>query len=138
MEGFGANTSTPQCEVNQVMTKLVSLCRTLIVLGIFFAFAGQASLALAGTMGNIAGTVRDSATGAPIAGVSLRISSNSQTVSTTTDSHGHFVVFSLQPDDYTLTAQKDGYGTQSFPGYAVSADQTQLYDLKLTPAAPGS
>ncbi|HYL26596.1 MAG TPA: carboxypeptidase-like regulatory domain-containing protein [Candidatus Nitrosotalea sp.] len=120
------------------MANFISLRRPLMLIGLLVVFAGQSSLALAGTSGNIAGTVRDSATGAPIAGVSLRISSNSQTISTTTDSRGHFVVFSLQPDDYTLTAQKDGYGTQSFSGYSVSADQTQLYDLKLAPAAPGS
>jgi hypothetical protein len=102
------------------------------------AFAGQASTALAGTSGNIQGTISDANSGAPVAGVSLRISSGSQTVSTKTDARGHFVVFSLQPDDYTLTAQKDGYATESFSGYSVYADQTQVYDFKLTPAAPGS
>jgi hypothetical protein len=100
------------------------------------ALAGQTAWAPAGTLGNMAGTVRDAKTGAPIAGVRLQITSPSQAVQVTTDAHGHFVVFSLQPDDYTVTAQKNGYDTVSFDGYSVFADQTQQYDLQLTPSSP--
>jgi hypothetical protein len=116
------------------MTKLLSLGRSLS-LGLLVAFIGQASWALAGTSGNISGIVRDAKTGAPIAGVSLRITSGSQTVDTTTDASGHFVVFALQPDDYTLTAEKPGYGAQSITGYSVYADQSEVCDFQLTPAA---
>ena len=101
---------------------------------LLFAFAAPAGWALAGTSGGIAGTISDGKTGAPIPGVQLRISSPSETITTTTDAHGHYFVFSLQPDDYTLTAVKDGYKTESFAGYSVYADQTQRYDLTLTPA----
>jgi hypothetical protein len=110
----------------------------LSLMGLLVAFAGQAGLAQAGTSGNIAGTIRDAKTGAPVAGVRLQIKSPSQTVETTTDDHGHFVVFALQPDDYTLTAEKDGYDSKAFADYPVFADQTQQYDLQLNPAATTS
>jgi hypothetical protein len=115
--------------------ELSSLRRWLSVLGLLAAFMSQASWASAGTLGGISGVITDSKTGAPIAGVRLQISSPSQTITTTTDAHGHYVVFSLQPDEYTVTAEKDGYGTGSFPGYAVFADQTQLYDFQLDPGS---
>jgi len=107
---------------------------SLLLLGLLVAFASQASWALAGSSGGIAGTVTDAQTGAPIPGVRLQITSPSQTVNTTTDAHGHFVVFSLEPDNYTLTAEKDGYATRTAAGYSVYADQTQQYDLSLSPA----
>ncbi len=117
------------------MTKLSSLRRSLSLVALLVAFASLASVARAGTLGNIQGTIRDAATGAPIAGVRLEITSGSQAVAATTDAHGHFVVFSLQPDDYTLTAEKTGYASRSVSGYSVFADQTQVYDLQLDPAS---
>jgi hypothetical protein len=116
--------------------KSFSLRRAFIALGMVLAFAAPAASALAGTSGAIRGIVSDSGNGTPIAGVHLRISSPSQVVETTTDSHGHYVVFGLQPDDYTITAVKPGYNAQSFSGESVYADQTQVYDLKLTAAPP--
>ena len=112
-----------------------SLRRSLSVLGLLAAFIGQASWASAGTLGGIAGIVTDAKTGAPVAGVHLQISSPSQTITVTTDSHGHYIAFSLQPDDYTLTAEKAGYDTRSLSGYSVYADQTQQYDLQLDPGS---
>jgi Carboxypeptidase regulatory-like domain len=117
------------------MKQPTSLRYTLSLLAVLVAFIGQASLAHAGTLGNIAGTVRDASTGAPVAGARIEITSGSQAVATTTDAKGHFVVFSLQPDDYTLTAEKPGYATRSVAGYSVFADQTQQYDLEMTPAS---
>ena len=118
------------------MLKTSLLRRRLLGLAFVCAFIAPAGWALAGTSGGIAGIITDATTGAPIPGVQLRISSPSQTVTTTTDSNGHYIVLSLQPDDYTLTAVKAGYGSQSFAGYSVYADQTQRYDLTLTPATP--
>ncbi len=89
--------------------------------------------AQAGTSGGIAGVVTDSKTGAPVAGAHLTIASGSQEATATTDAHGHFIVFSLQPDNYTITAEKDGYASRAVSGYPVFADQTQRYDLKLDP-----
>lgn len=114
------------------------LRRSFITLGLLVAFVSQASWALAGTSGGIAGTITDAKTGTPISGVRLQISSPSQTVNTTTDAHGHFIVFSLEPDNYTLTAAKDGYATRSSAGYSVYADQTQQYNLSLSPAPPAT
>jgi hypothetical protein len=114
------------------------LHHSLGLIALVAALAGQTAAAPAGTLGNIAGTVRDAKTGAPIAGVRLQITSPSQAVQVTTDAHGHFVVFSLQPDEYTLTAVKNGYDTASFDGYSVFADQTQQYDLKLNASSPTS
>jgi hypothetical protein len=97
-----------------------------------------AGWAQAGTLGNMQGTVRNATTGAPIAGVHLEIASKSQVVNVVTDARGHFVAFSLQPDDYTLTAEKSGYDTRSVSGYDIFADQTQVYDLQLSPASNNS
>lgn len=119
-------------------TKSVSTRSALGALGLLFALATQTSWALAGTSGGIAGTITDANTGAPIAGVHLKISSPSQSVDVVTDAHGHYIAFSLQPDDYTLTATKDGYAARSLDGYSVFADQTQRYDLQLYPAASGA
>lgn len=114
------------------------LRRSLGTIGLLAAFASQAAWALAGTSGGVAGVVTDANTGAPIPGVQLKISSPSQTVTTTTDAHGHYIVFSLQPDDYSLTAVKDGYDARTVSGDSVYADQTQRYDLQLTPASATS
>lgn len=120
------------------MIETLSLRRSLGLMALLAALASQSGLAHAGTLGGISGIVTDAKTGAPIAGVRLQISSPSQTMTATTDAHGHYVAFSLQPDDYTFTAEKDGYTTQSFSGYSVFADQTQLYDLKLDPSSTTS
>lgn len=107
-------------------------------MGLLLAFGGQAGVALAGTSGGIAGIVTDAKTGAPISGVRLQITSPSQSVTATTDAHGRYIVFALQPDDYTVSAQKAGYDGNSISGEAVFADQTQQYDLKLNPASADS
>lgn len=100
------------------------------------AFLSQGAWAFAGTSGGIAGIVTDANTGLPISGVQLKISSPSETVAATTDARGRFIVFSLQPDDYTVTAVKDGYDTRTVTGETVMADQTQRYDVQLVPASP--
>lgn len=93
-----------------------------VLLLVFFLF--QETWALAGVTGNMTGTVRDDA-GAPIAGVIVQAASPSQTVNTTTDSGGHFVLLSLVPDTYTVNLTKDGYQSISYPGNPIFADQTQ-------------
>ena len=115
--------------------KRLNVRTTLATLGLLAAFLGEASWALAGTSGNIRGILTDAKTGAPIAGAGIEIKSGSQQIMTTTDAHGRYVAFALQPDNYTLTAEKPGYDTRSVSGYPVSADQTQIYDLQLDPAS---
>ncbi|HEY1882409.1 MAG TPA: carboxypeptidase-like regulatory domain-containing protein [Candidatus Cybelea sp.] len=102
------------------------------------AFASQSTWALAGTSGGIAGIVTDSQTGAPISDVKVKITSPSDAVTVTTDAHGHYIAFSLQPDDYTFTLEKTGYVTKTLAGYSVYADQTQRYDLTLTAGPPAA
>jgi hypothetical protein len=120
------------------MIRSTSTTRWLRTLAFVAVLAGQASWAAAGTLGGIAGTVTDSKTGAPVAGAHVDITSPSQSIKVTTDARGHYIAFSLQPDNYTLTAEKDGYNTRSVSGFAVFADQTQQYDLQLDPGSDGS
>lgn len=101
------------------------------LLGLILAFAGQTSLASAHTGGNVSGIVRDAATGEPLAGVTLQITSRSQSEMTTTDAQGHFTVFTLQPGEYTVVADKSGYGPQAVSGYVVDAEETGLCDFRL-------
>lgn len=112
--------------------------RLLVLLGLLAAFMGQASWAAAGTLGGIGGIVSDAKSGAPIAGAVVKITSPSEALTVNTDAHGHYFALSLPPDDYTLTAQKDGYETTSLSGYSVNADQTQQYDLRLEPSSTAS
>jgi len=111
---------------------------TRTALALLFSFAMLTSWAMAGTSGGMNGTVTDAKTGAPLPGVHVRISSSSQTVETTTDAHGHYSAFALQPDTYTLTAVKPGYEATSISGNDVEADQTQVYDIQLTPTPPSA
>lgn len=92
--------------------------------------------AMAGTLGGIAGTVTDATTGAPVPGATVRIASGSQVVTVTTDSKGHYIAMSLQPDNYTISASKAGYTEIAVHDESVEADQTQQYDLQLPPSAP--
>ena len=89
------------------------LRRGMSLLAVLLTGMSAGSWALAGSLGGIAGTITDAGTGAPIPGVHLQISSPSQTATVTTDAKGHFIIFSLQPDDYTLTAVKEGYNTRA-------------------------
>lgn len=112
--------------------------RYVFAVGVVFALMSPPAAALAGTSGGIAGTVTDAKTGAQLSGVTVQISSPGQATTVMTDARGHFIALSLQPDDYTLTAEKEGYVTKSVSGYTVSADQTQRYDIELTPNVSGS
>ena len=117
------------------MTNTLSARRWLSLLGLLALLMSSASWAKAGTLGGIAGIVTDAKTGAPLAGVHVVISAPSENIATTTDARGHYIALSLPPDDYTLSAQKDGYDTRTVSGYSVFADQTQQYDLQLDPGS---
>jgi len=117
------------------MTTRQSFSRLLGAAGLVFAVASQTSGALAGTSGGVAGIVTDSQNGTPVANATVKISSPSQTVTTKTDAKGHFIVFALQPDNYNVTAVKEGYDAHSITGYEVQADQTQQVDVQLSPSS---
>src|SRR5713226_5369814 len=90
--------------------KRVSFKRALVASATLLALLiGQETWALAGTTGGIAGSVKDSSTGAPIAGVRVQAISPSQTSSATTDAGGRFIILSLAPDTYTINVSKQGY-----------------------------
>src|SRR5579864_7016612 len=90
--------------------------------------------AIAGTTGGIIGTVVDSATGAPVAGVRVTVQSPSQTESTNTDGSGRFAFVSLAPDTYTISTEKNGYENTSSAGMSVFADQQQTVVLRIRAA----
>src|SRR5579872_6821705 len=83
----------------------------------------------AGTTGGIVGRVVDSATHAPLAGVTVIANAPTQSATSITDASGAYRFLSLGPDTYTLTFGKSGYDQQSLPGYAVFADQVQTVNV---------
>jgi hypothetical protein len=85
----------------------------------------------AGTTGTLSGRVLDTETRAPVAGVKVTATSPSQRAAATTDSHGNFAFVSLDPDEYTITLEKDGYDTTSVTGIAVFADATQVVSIPM-------
>lgn len=90
----------------------------------------QATSALAGTTGGLRGTVTDES-GVPIAGAVVTVISASGSATTTTAASGRFVFLSLQPDTYTVSAQKTGYEPFSVGGETVFADQQYTVALLL-------
>src|SRR5579864_3335734 len=93
----------------------------------------QGTWALAGTTGNITGTVRDQ-NGNAIASARVTVVSPSQTQTLTTGSSGFYSALNLSPDTYVVTASKDGYDPASVFGITVQADQTSRADVTLKPA----
>jgi hypothetical protein len=105
---------------------------------LFLAVALSTITALAGTSGGIGGKITDAKTGKPVAGAVVVALAASEELKTTTDAHGYFRFFALPPDRYSITVVEDGYVTQSWSGYEVEADQTQLYDFQITPETPNN
>src|SRR5215469_16794314 len=88
--------------------------------------------AISGTTGGITGRVVDSATQAPLAGVTVTANAPTQTATSVTDASGSYRFLTLGPDTYTLTYSKTGYDSQSQPGLSVFADQVQTVNVALT------
>ena len=93
----------------------------------------QATWALAGTTGTMTGYVL-AASGSAIAGAKVSATSPSQSVSTTTDSSGHFTFVSLAPDTYTVTATADGFETTEQRGVTVTSDNSATIRVTLAKA----
>jgi len=100
---------------------------------ITLAMLAQGTWALAGTTGNITGTLTDSTNGKPVADAKITAVSPSQSASATTDAGGHFTLLALAPDTYTMSVEKDGYTPTSLAGVTVFADQTQTLALTTQP-----
>jgi hypothetical protein len=111
---------------------------SLSVSSLVLAVALSTIAALAGTSGGIGGRITDANTGKPVAGAVVVVLAGSEELTTTTDARGYFRFFALPPDRYSITVEKGGYVTQSWSGYEVEADQTQLYDFQVTPEAPNN
>ena len=80
--------------------------------------------AAAGTTGGLHGKVVD-ASGAGLPGVTITVTSPSQTAVTQTAGSGEFTFISLAPDTYVVSAELKGYDPVSTSGVTVQADQTQ-------------
>src|SRR5579864_7072387 len=93
----------------------------------------QGTWTLAGTTGNITGTVRDQ-NGNAIASARVTVASPSATQTLTTSASGFYSALNLSPDTYVVTASKDGYDPASVFGITVQADQTSRADVTLKPA----
>jgi hypothetical protein len=100
---------------------------------VMLAMLAQGTWALAGTTGNLSGTLTDSTTGKPIAAATISVVSPSQSASATTDAGGHFTILSLAPDTYDVSVTKDGYAPTSLAGVSIFADQTQTIALTTHP-----
>src|SRR5579863_4047489 len=120
-------------ESTQKMKQQRTLRFTSVAVLLLVAFLFQETWALAGVTGNVTGIVRDN-TGAPLAGVSVKAVSPSQSATATSDAGGRFVLLSLTPDTYTLGLNKAGYQGISVAGIVVFADQTQTVSYTLTKA----
>ncbi|MFY9720308.1 MAG: TonB-dependent receptor [Candidatus Cybelea sp.] len=87
--------------------------------------------ARAGTTGGISGIVVLAGSSTPLSGVSVAVTSPSQSATTTTDGRGHFAFVSLTPDEYTISLSKSGYTSISYAGVTVFADAQQTLTLAL-------
>jgi len=81
---------------------------TAVVFALLFALmSGLVSpgVSLAGTTGGLRGRAIDAATKAPLAGVTITVTSPSQSASTKTAADGTFNFLSLAPDSYVVSAE---------------------------------
>ncbi len=81
--------------------------------------AGAPAPAAADTTGSLAGRVRD-ASGRPVAGAIVRITSSSEAMQTHSDASGRYSFLELEPAKYGLTVEKDGYAQGVYVGFDVT------------------
>ena len=97
-----------------------------------FALVGmlsQGTLVLAGTTGQLVGTITDSATNSPITGAKVTAASPSQSATTTTDNGGRFAFLSLQPDTYVVSIERTGFESQVVTGVTIAADNSRTLNI---------
>ena len=85
----------------------------------------------AGTVGKITGVVTD-ATGQPLPGANVVIEGTQR--GATTDSEGYYLILSVEPGAYELTASMVGYAASTRQGVTVNADFTTTVDVTLEEA----
>ncbi len=101
------------------------------LVGFLALYCASAAPVRAGTTGTIVGRVVDVVSGAPIAGVSVSITSPSQSTSALTDASGQYRFLSLPPDSYQVSASQRGYDPYSQAGVSVYADQTHVVNIEI-------
>ncbi|HEX9005990.1 MAG TPA: TonB-dependent receptor [Bacteroidota bacterium] len=99
-----------------------ALCCTLLFL--------VGPLAVAGTTGKIAGTVKDAQSGEALVGASVILQGTTQGAATNID--GYYVILNIPPGSYTLLSSAVGYNKRIINGVAVNIDQTTTMDIQLS------
>ena len=112
----------------------IRLHRFVVAVAVILGMLLQGTWVLAGTTGQITGTLSDSASRKAIAGAKISAISPSQAASATTDSQGRFTFLSLAPDTYAIAVDVKGYQSSTLNGITVQADQTQTLALTAAPA----
>ena len=91
----------------------------------FVLVAGLCAMpAVAGTTGNISGTITVAGTGAPAANVAVTAVSPSGRATAKTDAKGFFSITGLATDTYTVSLQGPGFEPVAVQGVNVFPDQT--------------
>jgi len=106
--------------------------RVALVFAVFALFAAsQATRTLAGTTGEISGTITDALTGGPIAGAQVTATAMSGTYKAISNTKGYFAIVDVYPDTYTVTALAAGYQNGTSAGNTVNQDQDTTVNLAL-------
>ena len=92
--------------------------------------------ALAQQEGSVAGTVKDPATGRPVAGAHVdAVTADGRVVaSTTTDAQGNYRVSGLRPGTYAVVIKNEG-GSESRLDAVVSAGQSATVNVEISAGA---
>ncbi|MDQ6780379.1 MAG: TonB-dependent receptor [Candidatus Eremiobacteraeota bacterium] len=99
---------------------------------VFFAVAVSGSNAFASSAGVLSGTVTETTTGAPLAGVQVAAVSASGSYKTTTNPRGFYAMAGVYADTYSVTFFYEGYDVHTESGVSVFADQVVTVNVKLT------
>jgi hypothetical protein len=110
------------------------LHRSVAAVLVLLAMLLQGTWVLAGTTGQITGTVTDTSSNKPIAGAKVTALSPSQNASVSTDGQGRFTFLSLAPDTYSISVDAKGHQGTTLSGVTVQADQVQTLSLSASPA----
>ena len=98
--------------------------RVAILLSFILVVGVCAVPAVAGTTGNISGTITVAGTGAPAANIAVTAVSPSGRESAKTDAKGFFSITGLATDTYTVSLQGPGFEPVAVQGVNVFPDQT--------------
>lgn len=100
------------------MRKFVLLFMCVLVVSLFGA-----------TTGKIVGRVYDASTGEGLPGVNVIVEGT--TMGAATDPDGYFVILSVSPDRYDVTARMIGYRSLTITGVIIEADLTRTLEFAL-------